>query len=54
MTVISTIPFLVAVVGAILHCVVQRADVKQLALVAWFCGLLVTLWGLAGHGIRIG
>lgn len=54
MTIIGAVPLLVAIVGAILYCVVQRADVKQLALYAWACGLLVTLLGLAGHTIRIG
>ena len=54
MTFFASIPLLVSILGAVLYLVVKRPDVKQLALYAFACGLLVTLFGLAGHTIRIG
>ncbi len=53
MTVIALVPVLCALLGAVLYLVPVRPDVKQLALVAFGCGLLVSLFGFASHTIRL-
>lgn len=54
MTIISAIPLFVAVLGALVYLIASNDRVRQLALYAWATGLLVTLFGLAGHVVRIG
>lgn len=49
------IPTLVALAGALLYLAPIKHDgIRQLALYAYACGLLVTLFALSGHTIRIG
>lgn len=54
MTIISALPLLVAIVGAVIYLTVDRPGIKQLALCIFACGLLVTLFALAGQVVRIG
>ena len=54
MTFFASIPLLVSILGAVLYLVVKRPDVKQLALYAFACGLLVALFAIAGHTEPVG
>jgi len=53
MTIIAFVPALVAIAGALGARFAKHPDTKQIALYAFACGLLVTLFGM-GHAIRIG
>lgn len=49
------LPVLVAAVGGLVYLApIKSAGVRQLALVAFGCGLLATLLSFAGHTVRIG
>lgn len=50
----AMLPALVALGGGLLYLLpIRHSSVRQLALVAFGCGLLVTLFGLAGHTVRL-
>jgi len=54
MTIIAVVPFLVAIVGAIVFCLASNGNAKELGRGAYWMGVLVVLWSLMGHVIRIG
>lgn len=46
------VPLIVAIIGAVLYCVFNKpetANYKELAKAMWWCGLLVTLFAVAGY-----
>lgn len=55
MTIISGLPLLVAVLGAIIYLILlkgTRESVAELSRIAWNCGLLVFLFGVATQVIK--
>ncbi len=52
--IIAYVPALVALVAAVLYCVSANGNVRELARVSFACGMLVTLYTLAAHVVRIG
>ena len=54
MIVIALVPALFAIVGAVVFYASKQPETKQLAFACFACGLLVTLFTLANHVIRIG
>lgn len=47
------IPLLVSIIGALLYGFTANEKVRALAKDMFWCGLLVTLWQMAGHMIHI-
>jgi len=55
MTIITVVPGLVVLLGLVVYLMpIQRPEVKEVARIAFFCGLLVLMFGLAGSQIAIG
>jgi hypothetical protein len=53
MTLTTTIPALCALIGLLVALLTSRQPVQYLGLIAFGCGLLVTMMQLAGHVIRL-
>src|SRR3954470_19496006 len=51
---ITVIPLLVCLLGLLAYALSANAKVVELGRLAFACGLLVTLWSLAGHTVRFG
>jgi len=47
------IPVLVCVVGVLVYALASNGKVQELGRIAYACGLLVTLWQLAGRVLRL-
>ena len=54
MTVIAIVPALVAIIGAALYLMAANPKAAELGRIAFFCGLLVLMFALAGHVLRFG
>jgi hypothetical protein len=54
MTIVALVSMLVMVGGALVYLVSSNPSLKQLGLVAFGCGLLVSLFTFSGHTVRIG
>ncbi len=52
LTVISTIPALFCILGALAYALTSNAKVAELGRIAYACGLLVTLATLVSHVVR--
>lgn len=50
---VAYVSVLVALVGAIVYFVSANAKAAELARIAFFCGLLVFLFSIAGQSIKI-
>ncbi len=50
---IATIPALVSLVGALAFALSANAKVSELGRIAFACGLVVLMYVLSGHVIRI-
>ncbi len=53
MTLITTIPLLVALAGALIYLLTNNAKAAELGRVMFACGLLVALFGVASHVVRL-
>ena len=51
---IAIVPMLVMIAGLVLYLVATRAEVKECGRLAFGCGLLVLVWILGGHTVRLG
>ncbi len=47
------VPLLVAVIGAVLYLVMNHAKAAELGRCAFFAGLLVFLFGIAGRSVEL-
>lgn len=54
MTVISIVPLLVAVVGALVYALAANPKLSEMGRLAFFAGLFVTLLVFAGQVVRFG
>jgi hypothetical protein len=48
-----TIPALVAVVGLLVYALSTNAKVAELGRIAFFCGLFVAVWVVAGDRVHL-
>lgn len=53
MTVVLLLPLIVALVGLIVYALSANAKVAELGRLAFACGLLVTLFAFATHGVKL-
>ncbi len=53
MTLIASIPLLVSLVGAVLYTLASNAKVAEVGRLMFACGLLVALFGVAGHVVHL-
>jgi hypothetical protein len=53
MTVVALVPAIVAIVGALVYAL-TTGKASELGRVAFLCGLLATMFALAGTSIRLG
>ena len=51
---IALIPFLVALAGLLTYVLASNAKVVEIGRALFWCGLLVTLFTMATHVVRIG
>lgn len=51
---ISWVVVLIALAGLLVYALAANAKVGEIGRIAFFCGLLVICWLLAGKSIRIG
>jgi len=53
MTAVVLLPLLVCIIGLLVYALAANAKVAELGRMAFGCGLLVTLFALAGHAVRL-
>lgn len=53
MTLITSIPLLVSLIGAALYVLASNAKVVEIGRLMFACGLLVALFGVAAHVVRL-
>ncbi len=54
MIIIGAVPWIVALASAVIYLVIDKPKPSQLALYAFAVSLLVALFGVSGHVVRIG
>ncbi len=54
MVIITVVPVLIALAGALLYALSTNPKTAQMGLVAFGCGLLVFCFALSGHVIKFG
>lgn len=54
MLIVTVVPVLIALAGALVFAFSSNPKASQLGLVAFGCGLLVFCFALSGHVVRIG
>lgn len=54
MTIVALIPALVALAGALVYALSKTAEVKELARICFFCGLLALMFALSASHVQIG
>jgi Na+/phosphate symporter len=52
-TVILLVPLLVTIVGALMYALATNSKVSEMGKIAFFVGLLVLVWGVAGPAFRV-
>lgn len=50
---IAIVPLLVAVVGVLIHALASNAKVAEVGRALMWCGILVTLWVMAGRTVKV-
>ncbi len=53
MTVIALVPALVALFGAGLYVLSSKVEVKEMGRIAFACGLLVFVYSMTNHTVRL-
>lgn len=53
MTIIALVPLVVAIAGALVYALSTNAKAAEMGRLMFACGLLVTLWVMSGHVLRI-
>ena len=50
---ITILPFLIAIIGVLAYALSSNAKVSEIGRILFFCGILVTIWALSGHTIKV-
>lgn len=50
---IAIVPLVVAIIGLLVYALSANPKVAELGRLAFACGLLVTLFAMAGHTVRL-
>lgn len=53
MSIAILLPLLVCIIGLLVYALAANPKVQELGRLAYGCGLLVTLFALAGHVLRL-
>jgi len=50
---IAIVPLLVAVVGLLIHALASNTKLAEVGRALMWCGILVTLWVMAGRTVKV-